>query len=181
MQQGCQFAEVSAAESSDEVTNAFQTILKEARAWKFERNLPRQRKLSMLAVSKMLNSIMRKTSAPTFPTATQMYVCPDSREALKVRMLKIKLRSLQWVQIHHHNKPFFHHFTRHSYLLLALITVFYSLKKSTKVQLKHERYTKYVTPIIQTHNILTSQNRTHNNPLKPIKELYIIMGSSPSK
>jgi tRNA U54 and U55 pseudouridine synthase Pus10 len=95
MQQGCQFAEVSAAESSDEVTNAFQTILKEARAWKFERNLPRQRKLSMLAVSKMLNSIMRKTSAPTFPTATQMYVCPDSREALKVRMLKIKLRSLQ--------------------------------------------------------------------------------------
>ncbi len=38
-----------------------------------------------------------------------------------------------------------------------------------------------VTPIIQTHNILTSHNRTYNNPLKPIKKSSIIMGSSPSK
>jgi hypothetical protein len=30
-----------------------------------------------------------------------------------------------------------------------------------------------VTPIIRTHNILTSHNRTYNNPLEPIKkELY---------
>jgi hypothetical protein len=38
-----------------------------------------------------------------------------------------------------------------------------------------------VTPIIQTHNILTSHNHTNKNSLKPIKKLYIIMGSSPSK
>jgi hypothetical protein len=30
-----------------------------------------------------------------------------------------------------------------------------------------------VTPIIQTHNILTSHNQTHKNPREPIKKLYI--------
>jgi hypothetical protein len=29
-----------------------------------------------------------------------------------------------------------------------------------------------VTPIIWTHNILTSHNRTHKTPLEPIKKLY---------
>ncbi len=36
-----------------------------------------------------------------------------------------------------------------------------------------------VTPIIQTHNTLTSHNQTHNNRLEPIKNGSIIMGSSP--
>ncbi len=30
--------------------------------------------------------------------------------------------------------------------------------------------TTNVTPIIRTHNVLTSHNQTHNNPLKPIKK-----------
>jgi hypothetical protein len=38
-----------------------------------------------------------------------------------------------------------------------------------------------VTPIIRTNNILTSHNQTHKTPLELIKELYIIVGSSPSK
>ncbi len=33
-----------------------------------------------------------------------------------------------------------------------------------------------VTPIIRTHNILTSHNQTHKNPLEPIKKMFYYYG-----
>jgi hypothetical protein len=53
------------------------------------------------------------------------------------------------------------------------------MKKKKKTQLFTEDTN--VTPIIRTHNILTSHNPTHNNPPQTHKKSSIIMGSSPSK
>lgn len=58
-QHGCQFYEVSAAENYVGVCMAFQSLLREVRSTKLnQKNLPRQRKLSMFAVSKMIGAII---------------------------------------------------------------------------------------------------------------------------
>lgn len=59
VQYGCQFYEVSAAENYVGVCMAFQSLLRETRSIKLNhKNLPRQRKLSMFAVSKMIGAII---------------------------------------------------------------------------------------------------------------------------
>lgn len=54
---GCQFYEVSAADNCDGVEQAFHNFLREARTLYFHRSLPRTRKLSIVAVSKVFGAM----------------------------------------------------------------------------------------------------------------------------
>jgi hypothetical protein len=47
------------------------------------------------------------------------------------------------------------------------------IRRNKPSESKRNQRNTNVSPIIRTHNILTSHNWTHNNPLKPIKtKLY---------
>ncbi|XP_013785049.1 ras-related and estrogen-regulated growth inhibitor-like isoform X1 [Limulus polyphemus] len=61
-QYGCKFYEVSAADSFVEVSTAFQNLIREARTLHLQRSLPRQRKLSIVSMSKMFGAMFGKTS-----------------------------------------------------------------------------------------------------------------------
>ncbi|KAK4324095.1 hypothetical protein Pmani_005253 [Petrolisthes manimaculis] len=74
LQHGCQFYEVSAAESHVGVTLAFQSLLRETRALHLTATtrsnhlLPRQRRISIVAVSRMIGSLIGRGSDPPSPT-----------------------------------------------------------------------------------------------------------------
>ncbi|KAK7060681.1 hypothetical protein SK128_027143 [Halocaridina rubra] len=68
LQHGCQFYEVSAAESHVGVTLAFQALLRETRSLQLTRPLPRQRRISIVAVSRMIGSLIGRGSDPPSPT-----------------------------------------------------------------------------------------------------------------
>ncbi|XP_076338580.1 ras-related and estrogen-regulated growth inhibitor-like protein [Tachypleus tridentatus] len=61
-QYGCQFCEVSAADTFVDVSTAFENLIREARSLQLQRSLPRQRKLSIITVSKMFGAMFGKTS-----------------------------------------------------------------------------------------------------------------------
>lgn len=62
LQFGCQFYEVSAADSFAGVSLAFQTLLREARSVQMLRALPIRRKLGVNSVSKVLGNIFGKNA-----------------------------------------------------------------------------------------------------------------------
>ncbi|XP_047480861.1 ras-related and estrogen-regulated growth inhibitor-like [Penaeus chinensis] len=85
LQHGCQFYEVSAAESHVGVTLAFQALLRETRSLQIARPTPRQRRLSIVAVSRMIGSLIGRGSDPPSPTLRPTVVVqePAGKRALR--------------------------------------------------------------------------------------------------
>ncbi|CAG0878882.1 unnamed protein product [Darwinula stevensoni] len=79
---GCRFSEVSAAEEVWEARTAYEAIIRDAKSWKFNENLPsRPRKLSMMSVSRMLNNMLKKTSFPPLITRkAEVVPVPDPED-----------------------------------------------------------------------------------------------------
>lgn len=65
LQLGCQFYEVSAAESYVGVNLAIHSLIREARTLQLQRTLPRHRKLSIITVSKVFGAVFGKNNAKT--------------------------------------------------------------------------------------------------------------------
>ncbi|XP_066956722.1 ras-related and estrogen-regulated growth inhibitor-like [Macrobrachium rosenbergii] len=85
LQHGCQFYEVSAAESHVGVTLAFQALLRETRSLQLTRPLPRQRRISIVAVSRMIGSLIGRGSEPPSPTLKPTVIVqePAGKRALR--------------------------------------------------------------------------------------------------
>ncbi|XP_076314762.1 ras-related and estrogen-regulated growth inhibitor-like [Tachypleus tridentatus] len=60
IQCGCDFDEVSAADNYAEVNNAFCNLIRQVRISQLQQCLPRQRKRSIIPVSKMLSAVFGK-------------------------------------------------------------------------------------------------------------------------
>ncbi|XP_045615698.1 ras-related and estrogen-regulated growth inhibitor isoform X2 [Procambarus clarkii] len=88
LQHGCQFYEVSAAESHVGVTLAFQALLRETRSLQLTRPLPRQRRISIVAVSRMIGSLIGR--GPDAASATLMKPTLIVQEAAGKRTLRRK-------------------------------------------------------------------------------------------
>ncbi|KAK8383193.1 hypothetical protein O3P69_011600 [Scylla paramamosain] len=80
LQHGCQFHEVSAAESHVGITIAFQSLLRETRSLRQARALPRQRRLSIVAVSRMIGSLIGRGWDPPSPPLRPTLVVPQPQE-----------------------------------------------------------------------------------------------------
>ncbi|XP_069984391.1 ras-related and estrogen-regulated growth inhibitor [Penaeus vannamei] len=85
LQHGCQFYEVSAAESHVGVTLAFQALLRETRSLQMTRPTPRQRRLSIVAVSRIIGSLIGRGTDPPSPTLRPTVVVqePAGKRALR--------------------------------------------------------------------------------------------------
>ncbi|XP_022236655.1 ras-related and estrogen-regulated growth inhibitor-like [Limulus polyphemus] len=62
IQYGCDFDEVSAADNYAEVNNAFSNLIRQVRTSQLQQCLPRQRKRSIIPVSKMLSAMFGKNT-----------------------------------------------------------------------------------------------------------------------
>lgn len=92
LQHGCQFYEVSAAESYIGVTLAFQSLLRETRSLTNARSLPRQRRLSIIGVSKIIGSLIGRGSwdDPPSPTSKPTLIIPAGKQSLRKKGKKSK-------------------------------------------------------------------------------------------
>ncbi|XP_064488913.1 ras-related and estrogen-regulated growth inhibitor-like protein isoform X1 [Ornithodoros turicata] len=81
-QYSCQFYEVSAADNCDGVELAFHNFLREARTLYFHRSLPRTRKLSIVAVSKVFGAMFGNRAKVQ---AAQEQQLPDNNQKTKKR------------------------------------------------------------------------------------------------
>ncbi|XP_042212639.1 ras-related and estrogen-regulated growth inhibitor-like [Homarus americanus] len=94
LQQGCQFYEVSAAESHVGVTLAFQALLRETRSLQLTRPLPRQRRISIVAVSRMIGSLIGRGPDPPSPTLKPTVIVKESAGKRTLRRKDKKRPSL---------------------------------------------------------------------------------------
>ncbi|CAL4085076.1 unnamed protein product [Meganyctiphanes norvegica] len=92
LQHSCQFYEVSAAESHIGVTLAFQSLLRETRSLQTTRSLPRQRRLSIIGVSKMIGSLVGRgrSDDPPSPTSKPTLIIPAGNNSLRKKGKKHK-------------------------------------------------------------------------------------------
>ncbi|XP_071534752.1 ras-related and estrogen-regulated growth inhibitor-like isoform X2 [Panulirus ornatus] len=94
LQHGCQFYEVSAAESHVGVTLAFQALLRETRSLQLTRPLPRQRRISIVSVSRMIGSLIGRGWDSPSPTLKPTVMVQDAAGKRTLRRKDKKRPSL---------------------------------------------------------------------------------------